>query len=476
MSYETIVGLEIHVELSTNTKMFCSCKNEFGGQVNQNTCPVCLGMPGSLPVLNKRALEYAIMAGIAFNCNIAKDCKMDRKNYFYPDLTKGYQISQYDIPLCYDGYLEIENEKEEKKRIRIQRIHIEEDTGKSLHDPNGDTLLDYNRAGLPLIEIVTHPDISSPYEAQAFLEKLKETLLFLGISDVKMEQGSLRCDVNINMKKDENTKTNISELKNLNSFRNAVKALEFEQKRHASLLDEGLNTKKETRRWDEDKQETIHMRSKENVQDYRYFPEPDIVDISLTDEDITNIKNNLEELPDEKRQRFMKDYQIPEYDAKVLTSSREVSSYFEDIAKAIDNKKLVSNWIMTELLRRTKDEEISLDELKFTKQDFIELLKLISDSKINNNAGKKVFRKMFEDGKKPMDIVKEDGLLQVGDESEIKQMVQAVLDQNEASINDYKNGKDRAFGFLVGQVMKASRGKANPQIVNKLLKEILDSL
>lgn len=476
MSYETIVGLEIHVELSTNTKMFCSCKNEFGEQVNQNTCPVCLGMPGALPVLNKKALEYAIMAGLAFNCKIAKECKMDRKNYFYPDLTKGYQISQYDIPLCYDGYLEIENEKEEKKKIRIQRIHIEEDTGKSLHDPNGDTLLDYNRAGLPLIEIVTHPDISSPYEAQAFLEKLKETLLFLGISDVKMEQGSLRCDVNINMKKDENTKTNISELKNLNSFRNAVKALEFEQKRHSALLDEGLNTKKETRRWDEDKQETIHMRSKENVQDYRYFPEPDIVDISLTDEDIANIKNNLEELPDEKRQRFVKEYQIPEYDAKVLISSKEISSYFEDIAKAIDNKKLVSNWIMTELLRRTKDEEISLDELKFTKEDFIELLKLINDSKINNNAGKKVFRKMFEEGKKPMDIVKEDGLLQVGDEDEIKKMVQDVLDKNEASINDYKNGKDRAFGFLVGQVMKASRGKANPQIVNKLLKEILDSL
>lgn len=473
---KTIIGLEIHCELSTKTKIFCGCKNEFGADVNTKCCPVCLGMPGALPVLNEKVLEYAIKAGSALNCEISLSSKMDRKNYFYPDLTKGYQISQYDIPLCHDGYILVKDEEGKDKKIRIQRIHIEEDTGKSLHDVTGESLLDFNRAGVPLIEIVTHPDMSSSNEAIQFLEKLKETLMYIEVSDVKMEQGSLRCDVNINIKDENDSRTNITELKNLNSFKAAQKAMEFEEKRHKELLSQNLNTKKETKRWDDTTSSTILMRSKESVNDYRYFPEPDIVDINLSKEYVDEIKKSLPELPSQKRERFIKDFSIPEYDANILTSQKEIANYFEDMIKLFNDPKMISNWIMTELLRRMNDEDILLDDLKFTKEDFSNLLKTINEGKINNNAGKKVFRVMFEEGKKPEEIIKDLGLIQIQDEDAMLGFVKEAIEKNPQSIEDYKNGKDRAFGFLVGQVMKISKGKANPQTVNKLLKEELEKL
>ena len=474
MGYKTIIGLEIHVELMTKTKIFCGCTNEFGGEANTHCCPVCLGLPGSLPVLNKSVLEYGIRAGIAFNSKIATRTKMDRKNYFYVDLVKGFQISQDDIPLCDGGYIEIELE-DGTKNIRLTRIHIEEDTGKSIHTEDGDSLLDYNRAGVPLIEIVTEPDMNTPEEAQLFLEKLRATLKYIEVSDCKMEEGSLRCDININVVDTEtNKRTNITELKNLNSFRAAVKAMEYEEKRHISLLKEGKNTVKETRRWDEVENKTVVMREKGETADYRYAVDADIPPIEIKEEWIKEIKENLPELPHDKKERFIKEYDLPEYDAGVLTQSKELASFYEETVKYAKDPKQVSNWVMGDVLRRLNDEEIEVEDLKFGPKNLADLIALIDDGKISNNIGKKVLRDMFETGKKPEEIVKEKGLIQISDEGELKGIVGKVLSENEQSIIDYKNGKDRALGFLVGQVMKATRGKANPQLVNKMVTKMLN--
>lgn len=471
MGYKTIIGLEIHSELSTNSKIFCTCTTQYGGEPNTHCCPICLGLPGSLPVLNKRVVEYGIRAGLAFNSKIAKDTKMDRKNYYYPDLVKGYQISQYDKPLCEGGYIEVDSE-DGKKKINLTRIHIEEDTGKSIHSKDGGTLLDYNRAGVPLIEIVSEPDMNSSEEAKEFLEKLKSVLQYIEVSDCKMEEGSLRCDVNINvLDEDSGKKSTIAEIKNLNSFKAAVKAIEFEEKRHIELLEKGEDTIRETRRWNDLKGETISMRSKEDASDYRYFPEPDIVDMEISDKWIENVKNNLPELPEERKNRFIKEYDIPEYDAEVLTSSKNLALFYEDTVSNSVDSKIASNLIMGDILRRLKDEDMEIEDMRFSSKELADLIKLIDSGKISNKIGKKVLREMFEEGKDPEKIVKEKGLIQINDEGEIEKIVNETLDENPESIEDFKNGKDRALGFLVGQVMKKSRGKANPQLVNKMISE-----
>ncbi len=474
MRYKTIIGLEIHVELSTETKIFCDCTNEFGGEANTHCCPICLGLPGAMPHLSKEALEYAIKAGISMHSSINQKTKMDRKNYFYSDLVKGYQVSQDDLPVCVGGYISIENE-EGKKDINLIRIHLEEDTGKSIHTETGDTLLDYNRAGVPLIEIVSEPEINSAEEARLFLENLRDTLKYIEVSDVKMEEGSLRCDVNINIVDEESgEKTTVSEIKNLNSFSAAVRSIQYEEKRHIELLEKGQDTLKETRRWDEVENKTVSMREKGDAEDYRFAIDGDILPIEISDEWIEEIKESMPELPGEKRERFIKEYDLSSYDAEVLTSSKDISIFFEETLKYMEDPKLVSNWIMGDVLRRLNEEDGSIESLKFTAKDLGELLDIVKSGKINNNTGKKVLRDMFETGKKPGKIVEEKGLIQISDEGELESMIEEVLDKNQQSITDYKNGKDRAVGFLVGQIMKASRGKANPQLVNKMLVEKLN--
>lgn len=469
MGYKTLIGLEIHVELMTKKKIFCNCKNEFGGEVNTHVCPVCLGLPGALPVMDKEALEFGIRAGIAFNSEIEKEVRTDRKNYFYPDLTKGYQISQADLPLCKGGYLDIEIE-DGVKRVNLERIHIEEDTGKQLHTEDGTSLLDFNRCGVPLIEIVTKPDINSAEEARLFLEKLRSTIKYIGISDVRMEEGSLRCDVNINVIHDEKKiKSKITEVKNLNSFRSAVKAIEYEEKRHKELLEKGENTDNETRRWDENLNETVIMRRKFGASDYRFANEGDLPAIKIEDTWLHEIKENLPELPHEKKVRFMVEYSLGHYEADVLTGSRELAAFFEETYKHVDDSKLLSNWVMGDVLRRLKEEDMEIEALHVSPKDLADLILMVKDGKINNNTGKKVLRDMFETGKSPEIIVKEQGLIQISDEGALEEIVERILDANPQSIEDYKNGKDRAIGFLMGQIMKETKGKANPQMVNKML-------
>ncbi|MDU5417723.1 Asp-tRNA(Asn)/Glu-tRNA(Gln) amidotransferase subunit GatB [Peptoniphilus harei] len=469
MRYKTIVGLEIHVELSTETKAFCSCKNSFGDEPNTNVCPVCLALPGGMPVLNRNVVNYTIMAGTAFNCTINNKSKFDRKNYFYPDLTKGFQITQNDKPICTDGYLEIDTD-EGKKKIGLFQIQMEEDTAKSLHTEDNETLMDYNRCGVPLIEIVSKPDISSGKEAREFLEKLKSTLRFLDISDCKMEEGSLRCDVNVNVKDMETgEKTAITEVKNLNSFRGVEKAIDFEVERHIKLLENHEDEIKTTRRWDDAKNETVLMRVKYTANDYRFAPEGDLPIVHITDEEIKEVVDNMPELPEQMVERFVEVYGITVEDAQVLTSSRELAKFFEELAKDFKDYTLLSNWIQTEILRRVEISDNEEFKLPFENKEFIELLNSIKSEKISNNAGKKVLREMFEIGDGAKEIIERLGLVQMTDHSAIEKIVDEVLDENEQSIIDFKEGKDRALGFLVGQVMKKSRGKANPKIANEML-------
>lgn len=476
MEYESVIGLEIHSELSTKTKIYCSCTTEYGGDVNTHCCPICTGMPGTLPVLNEKVVEYAVKAGLAMNCEISRFSKQDRKNYFYPDTPRNYQISQYDLPLCTNGYLDIEVDGVEK-RIGITRIHIEDDAGKLIHNGWGNgTLVDMNRCGVPLIEIVTEPDMRSAKEAKALLEKIKTILQYIDVSDCKMQEGSLRCDVNVSiMPKGSNEFGQRTEMKNLNSFSGAEKAINYEISRQIEVVETGEKIVQETRRWDDETESSVSMRSKENAQDYRYFPEPDLAPIVLSEEYIQNLKENLPELPDKKYKRYITECNLPEYDASLLTASKDLAIFFDETVSVGATPKAVSNWILGEISKVLNEESLTISELNITPKKLAELIKEIEKGTISNTAAKKVFDEILETGKEVADIIKEKGLAQVNDEGEIKKIVEEVLNQNQKSIEDYKNGKTNALGFLVGQVMKASKGKANPQIINKLILEILNN-
>lgn len=474
MSYETIIGLEIHAELNTKTKIFCNCSTKFGAKPNENTCPVCMGLPGTLPVLNEEVVKLAVKAGTALNCKINKLNKMDRKNYFYPDLPKAYQISQLDIPICGPGHIDIETEKGERT-VRLNRIHIEEDAGKLVHlEYEPYSLIDYNRVGVPLIEIVTEPDMRSPEEAVTFLRTLKAILEYGGISDCRMEQGSLRCDANISLrevgKEEYNTKV---EIKNINSFRELQKALEKEEKRQKELYDfgEAFRIVQETRRWDAGKGRTVTMRSKEDANDYRYFPEPDIIPIVIKDEIIEKVKEDMPELPEERRERFIKEYELSEKEVNILVSDKHFAEYYEDVVKLGADAKSVSNWMLSDMLRLIKDQEIEFKDIPVKKEDMAVLLKMVADKKLSVTSAKNVFEDMFKTGKHPDDIVKEKGLSQISDSNAILEIAVAVLQANPQSVSDYKAGKTQAVGYLVGQVMKQSKGKANPKMARDILEE-----
>mgnify|MGYP004453374641 FL=1 len=473
--YEVVIGLEVHAELSTNTKIYCNCSTAFGADPNTHCCPICTGMPGTLPVLNERVVEYAVKAGLATNCEISRFSKQDRKNYFYPDLPKAYQVSQYDLPLCIGGHLDI-NVNGNKKTIGITRIHIEEDAGKLIHDAyTGDTLVDMNRCAVPLIEIVSEPDIRSADEAVAYMQTLKSILEYLEVCDCKMQEGSLRCDVNLSVRpvgqKEFGTRT---ETKNLNSFKAIHNSIEFEIQRQIEVLENGGKIYQETRRFDDAKGVGYAMRSKEDAQDYRYFPEPDLAPIVLSEEYINNIKENLPEMPHIKKERYIKEFDLPEYDAEILTSSKKTASFFEKANAICNNPKAVSNWIMGDFARMLNEKEIEIDESKVTEENLASLIMLIDKGTISSKIAKQIFEEMFKTGEDAKAIVEKRGLVQISDEGAIKEICQRVVDANPQSIIDYKAGKDRAIGFLVGQIMKETKGKANPQIVNKLLLEIIN--
>ncbi len=474
-NYEVIIGLEVHSELSTNTKAFCSCTTEFGGDVNTHCCPVCTGMPGTLPVLNKKVVEYAIKTGLATNCEITRYGKQDRKNYFYPDLPKAYQISQFDLPLCVGGHVDIETENG-KKSIGITRIHIEEDAGKLLHDViPGKSLVDYNRCGVPLIEIVSEPDLRSADEAKAYLEELKSILECLEVSDCKMQEGSLRCDINVSVRpigqKEFNTRT---EMKNVSSFSAAYRAIEYEAKRQIEELEKGNVITQQTLRWSDEDGRNYALRSKEDAHDYRYFPEPDLVPIVVTDEQIEEIKKTIPELPSAKRARFVKTYGITDYEAGLISQSKTMSAFFEECAKLVNTPKTVANWLLGDISRLINEKNLDFADVKITPQALSDFISLIEKGTISNTAGKKVIEIMFETQKSPDVIVKEEGLEQVNDADALKKIVEEVLANNQKSVDDYKGGKTNALGFLVGQTMRLSKGKANPQTLNALLKEYLD--
>ncbi|QSX08063.1 Asp-tRNA(Asn)/Glu-tRNA(Gln) amidotransferase subunit GatB [Alkalibacter rhizosphaerae] len=474
MEYEIVIGLEIHSELDTKSKIFCGCSTAFGGEENTQTCPVCLGLPGVLPVMNKKVVEYAVKAGIATNCTIARFSKMDRKNYFYPDLPKAYQISQFDLPICEHGTVEI-NVDGVKKNIGITRIHMEEDAGKLIHAAGG-TLADNNRCGVPLIEIVTEPDMRSAAEARALAEKIKTILEYTEVSDCKMQEGSLRFDVNLSVRKPGEPFGTRTEMKNLNSFRALERAVEVESKRQIFEIERGNPIIQQTRKWDDDKGESYALRSKEEAHDYRYFPDPDLVPVVLTEEYIQNIKGSMPILPWVRKVRYMEDYNLSEYDADILVSSRETAEFFEGTVAVCKDAKTAANWLMGDIAATLNEKGQTMADVTFTPAQLGEMIGLINDKTISSSIAKQVLQEMFATGKDPKVIVEEKNLAQMSDTSELKGMVLDVMKANPQSVEDLKNGKEKAIGFLVGQIMRQTKGKANPQMVNELIRELIDQV
>lgn len=473
--YETVIGLEVHVELATKTKIFCGCSTAFGGAPNTHTCPVCTGMPGSLPVLNKKVVEYAAAVGLATNCNITKDCKFDRKNYFYPDNPQNYQISQLYLPICRDGHVDIELEDGTVKPVRIHEIHMEEDAGKLVHDDwSGESLVDFNRSGVPLIEIVSEPDMRSAKEVIAYLEKLRLIIQYLGASDCKLQEGSMRADVNLSVREvgtaEFGTRT---ETKNLNSFSAIERAIEAEKNRQIDLIESGEKVVQETRRWNDDKEYSYAMRSKEDAQDYRYFPDPDLVPIHISDEWLEEIRSRQPEFKTEKMKRYKEEFGIPDYDIEILTDSKKLADIFEQTTAICNNPKKVSNWLMVETMRIIKEKSMDVSDISFSPANLAALIKLTDDGSINSSVAKEVFEKIFDEDIDPVKYVEENGLKQVNDEGALKKTVEDVIVANPQSVEDYRSGKEKAIGFLVGQTMKAMKGKANPAMVNDMLKELL---
>ncbi len=472
--YETVIGLEVHVELATKTKIFCGCSTAFGGEPNTHTCPVCTGMPGSLPVLNKRVLEYAVAVGLATNCEITQYCKFDRKNYFYPDNPQNYQISQLYLPICRNGKVEIETESG-KKFVGIHEIHMEEDAGKLIHDEWDDcSLVDYNRSGVPLIEIVSEPDMRSAQEVIAYLEKLRMTIQYLGASDCKLQEGSMRADVNLSVREagEERFGTR-TEMKNLNSFKAIARAIEGERERQIDLLEAGQKVIQETRRWDDAKGESYAMRSKEDAQDYRYFPDPDLVPVVLDQAFLDEVRAKQPEFREDKMARYRREFDLPDYDIDIITASKRMADLFEATVALGAQPKKVSNWLMVETLRLLKEKEMDPEDIRFSPEHLAKLISLADSKAVNSSVAKEVFEEMFESDIDPEKYVEEKGLKTVNDESALRRAVEKVIADNPQSVADYRGGKEKAIGFLVGQTMKAMKGKADPGMVNQLLKELL---
>ena len=475
VKYETVIGLEVHLQLATNTKAFCGCSTKFGSKPNSQVCPVCLGFPGSLPVLNEEAFRFAIKTALALNCRIQELIKFDRKNYYYPDLPKNFQISQYDMPLSYNGFVDIAAADGRRKRIKIKRVHMEEDAGKLIH-PKGEnySLVDYNRGGMPLLEIVTEPDMNSPQEAYDYLTKLKSILEYLKVSDCDMEKGSLRCDANISIRPEGEKKLGTKvELKNMNSFKGVKAGLEYEVKRQVSVLEDKGKLIQETRLWDAEKGVTASMRTKEEAEDYRYFPEPDLVPFVVDKNEIEKIRETLPELPEAKAGRFQKEFGLSDYDAGVLTSQIDLADYFEECTKLYPDAKAAANWLMGDIMAAVNARNININELGLAPAALVGLLKMVDSGSISGTMAKEVLAEAIETRSNPEDIVKKNGLAQISDKGSIEEIVKNVLQKETKSVNDYKGGKKTALGFLVGQVMKASKGKANPVMVNEILKKSL---